>query len=93
MKFTPAGGRIALHGEIRATRVDYEVRDSGAGIAPEHLPHLFDRFWQGTQTSRAGAGLGLFIVKGIVDAHRSTIEVLSEPGAGTRIRVELPIAR
>ena len=93
VKFTPAGGRIALHGEIRATRVVYEVRDSGAGIAPEHLPHLFDRFWQATQTSRAGAGLGLFIVKGIVDAHRGTIEVLSELGAGTRIRVELPIAR
>ena len=93
VKFTPAGGTIALRGEIHATRVAFEVRDSGAGIAPEHLPHLFDRFWQATQTSRAGAGLGLFIVKGIVDAHRGTIEVLSEPGVGTRIRVELPIVR
>ena len=93
VKFTPAGGKIALRGEIHATRVIFEVSDSGAGIAPEHLPHLFDRFWQATQTSRAGAGLGLFIVKGIVDAHRGTIEVLSEPGVGTRIRVELPIVR
>lgn len=91
VKFTPAGGTIVMRGEVHDARVVYEVRDSGAGIAPEHLPHLFDRFWQATQTSRAGAGLGLFIVKGIVDAHRGTIEVLSEPGVGTRIRVELPI--
>lgn len=93
VKFTAEGGTISMRGELDAGRVVYEVRDSGAGIAPEHLPHLFDRFWQATQTSRAGAGLGLFIVKGIVDAHRGTIEVQSEPGIGTRIRVGLPIAR
>ena len=93
VKFTSAGGTISLRGEMHGSRVVYEVRDSGAGIAPEHLPHLFDRFWQATQTSRAGAGLGLYIVKGIVDAHRGTIDVQSDPGVGTRIRVELPIAR
>ncbi len=93
VKFTPAGGTITLRGEMLARRVVYEVRDSGAGIVPEHLPHLFDRFWQATQASRAGAGLGLYIVKGIVDAHGGTIDVQSEPGVGTRIRVELPIAR
>ncbi|MEO7713984.1 MAG: hybrid sensor histidine kinase/response regulator [Gemmatimonadaceae bacterium] len=93
VKFTSPGGTISLRGELHESRVVYEVRDSGAGIAPEHLPHLFDRFWQATQTSRAGAGLGLYIVKGIVDAHRGAIDVQSEPGVGTRIRVELPIAR
>ncbi|MCY7379607.1 MAG: hybrid sensor histidine kinase/response regulator [Gemmatimonadaceae bacterium] len=93
VKFTSAGGTISLRGEMHESRVVYEVRDSGAGIAPEHLPHLFDRFWQATQTSRAGAGLGLYIVKGIVDAHRGAIDVQSDPGVGTRIRVELPIAR
>lgn len=93
VKFTPVGGTIALRGEMHESRVVYEVRDTGAGIAAEHLPHLFDRFWQATQTSRAGAGLGLYIVKGIVDAHRGSIDVQSDLGVGTRILVELPIAR
>ena len=93
VKFTPAGGTITLRGEALARRVIYEVIDTGAGIAPEHLPHLFDRFWQATQPSRAGAGLGLYIVKGILDAHQGTLEVTSKPGAGTRFRITFPVAQ
>ena len=68
------------------------ISDTGAGIPPEHLPHLFDRFWQASQTSRSGAGLGLFIVKGIVAAHGGTITVESTVGEGTRFRFSLPSA-
>ncbi len=90
VKFTPLGGTIRVLGTARDGEVEYEVADTGAGIAPEHLPHLFDRFWQASQTSRTGAGLGLFIVKGIVDAHQGTILVTSAEGGGTRFRFTIP---
>ncbi|MEP6733302.1 MAG: ATP-binding protein [bacterium] len=92
VKFTERGGTITLRGERVGDDVLFEIADDGAGIAIEHLPHLFDRFWQATQTSRAGAGLGLYIVKGIVDAHRGRVEVVSAPGEGTSFRFTLPIA-
>jgi signal transduction histidine kinase/DNA-binding response OmpR family regulator len=91
-KFTPVGGVVTIVGEVRPHDVAFEVRDTGAGIEPEHLPHLFDRFWMATQASRAGAGLGLFIVKGIVEAHGGFIEVASAHGEGTQIRFTLPRA-
>ncbi|MEP6621202.1 MAG: ATP-binding protein [bacterium] len=91
VKFTPAGGTVSLHGERRGGYVVFEITDSGTGIAEEHLPHLFDRFWQATQASRAGAGLGLFIVKGIVDAHGGQVEIESTPGTGTTFRFTLPV--
>ena len=56
------------------------------------LPHLFDRFWQANNTTRSGAGLGLYIVKGIVEAHLGTIAVETVAGNGTRFRVSLPAA-
>ncbi len=90
VKFTPPEGSIRLLGRARDDVVEYEVVDTGSGIAAEHLPHLFDRFWQATQTSRTGAGLGLFIVKGIVDAHHGTIEVSGAEGGGTRFRFTIP---
>ncbi|MEP7002260.1 MAG: hybrid sensor histidine kinase/response regulator [bacterium] len=92
LKFTEKGGTIRLRGERIGGNVQFEIADDGAGIATEHLPHLFDRFWQATQTSRAGAGLGLFIVKGIVDAHGGQVEVVSAPGEGTSFRFTLPVA-
>ena len=70
----------------------FDVIDSGAGIPADHLPHLFDRFWQANKTTRTGAGLGLFIVKGIIDAHRGTIAVESVLGVGTRFSFTLPPA-
>ena len=92
VKFTASGGTITLRGSRTGDHVTYEIADDGAGIATEHLPHLFDRFWQATQASRAGAGLGLFIVKGIVDAHGGHVDIVSTPGAGTSFRFTLPMA-
>jgi signal transduction histidine kinase len=69
------------------------VQDTGRGIAPEHLPHLFDRFYQGdpARAGRAeGAGLGLSIVQSIVDLHGGTIDVDSTPGRGTTITLRFP---
>ena len=68
------------------------MTDSGPGIAVEHLPHVFERFWQARKDRRSGAGLGLPIVKGIVEAHGGRIWVESTPGRGTTVFFTLPIA-
>ncbi len=71
----------------------FMVHDSGPGIAPEELPHVFDRYWSG-RTKRGGAGIGLSIARGIVDAHGGTIEAVAgvSPGAGATMRFTLPLA-
>ena len=94
IKFTPSGGTVTLAATADAERpvVALSVRDTGPGIDPDHLPHVFDRFWQARETRRAGAGLGLAIVKGIVEAHGGEVEVSSVVGEGTTFRVELPRA-
>jgi signal transduction histidine kinase len=61
-------------------------------VSPENLPHIFDRFWQATHGERTGAGLGLAIARGIVEAHHGTIRAHSEPGQGAEIVFELPVA-
>ena len=69
------------------------VRDSGAGIAPEHLPHVCERFYRvdaARARARGGTGLGLAICKSIVDAHGGTLEIESEVGRGTTVSVTLP---
>lgn len=95
LKFTPAGGHISV--SARATRRHLEVRvaDDGIGIAPEFLPHVFDRFRQGDGTStrnHAGLGLGLSIAKQLVEAHNGSIRAESGgAGQGTAFIVTLPI--
>lgn len=95
LKFTPAGGRIAV--EVRGTDagVQVSVTDTGCGIAPEFLPHVFERFRQGEgEASRehGGLGLGLSIAKQLVEAHGGTIRVESEGrGRGCRFVVILPL--
>lgn len=71
----------------------FMVHDRGPGISAEALPHVFDRYWSG-RTKRGGAGIGLSIARGIVDAHGGTIEALagSTPGVGTTMRFTLPLA-
>jgi signal transduction histidine kinase len=83
VKFTPAGGTITLAAEGVDGGVRFRVSDTGTGIAPEHIPHLFDRFWQAARNDRRGLGLGLPIVKGLVEAHGSRIDVTSAVGKGT----------
>lgn len=92
VKFTPAGGRVSVRAFADGGEARVVVADTGPGIPPEHLPHVFDRFWQARGTRRAGAGLGLAIARGIVEAHGGRIGVESEPGAGSRFFFTLPFA-
>jgi signal transduction histidine kinase len=92
LKFTPEGGRIRLRAQYWDGEVEIAVENSGTGIAPENLPHVFDRFWRADHTGRAGAGLGLAIAKGIVEAHGGRIWVESTPGEATTFRFTLPAA-
>jgi PAS domain S-box-containing protein len=97
LKFTPSGGTVHLRSRIASPTddrwVEIEVEDSGVGIAPDHLPHIFDRFWQAVRSTRAGAGLGLAIARGIVEAHGGQIRVESVPGQRTAFTFTLPTAR
>lgn len=83
LKFTPAGGSVVVHATRDAAGVSCAVADTGVGIPPEELPHLFERFWQARRYRRGGAGLGLAIARGVVEAHGSALTVESEPGRGS----------
>jgi two-component system sensor histidine kinase BaeS len=87
VRHTPAGGRVTILAEPSDGGVGFEVTDSGPGIAPEDLPHVFDRFIKAADSG--GAGLGLAIAKSIVEAHGGTITATSTPGR-TTFRFELP---
>lgn len=89
---TEAGGRITLGAEPAGQEVRFWVSDTGAGIPAEHLDRLFEPYWQGRRRGRQGAGLGLFITKGIVQAHGGRIDVQSRPGAGSTFSFTLPVA-
>jgi signal transduction histidine kinase len=92
IKFTPAGGRVTVGAAPRETEVLFWVADTGAGIAPEDLPHVFDRFWQAKKGSRKGAGLGLPIAKGIVESHGGRLWVESTIGRGSVFFFTVPQA-
>jgi signal transduction histidine kinase len=92
LKFTPAGGRIELSAGRDPEGVRIAVADTGPGIAPEHLPHVFDRFWKTQGGNRHGAGLGLAICKGIVEAHGGSIGARSVPAEGSTFAFTLPAA-
>ena len=97
IKFTPAEGTIILSVDIaRGGALVFHVRDSGVGIAPEDLAKVFEKFGQGRKsalTGEKGTGLGLPIVKGLVEAHGGKIEMESAPGKGTCVTVTLPGSR
>ncbi len=91
VKFTPEEGTVDLIVEPVDDHVLLTVADSGVGIHADDLPNIFDRFWRGPNAAgRPGTGIGLPIVAGLVRAHRGTISVVSEPGAGTTVTVKLP---
>jgi len=94
LRFTPAGGEVALRLGTAGQRAIVQVSDTGSGIAPELLPRVMDRFVRG-DASRAratgGSGLGLAIAGAIVEAHHGTIEIESAPGNGTTATIGLPL--
>lgn len=93
IKFTPAGGRVDVEVVATATGARLTVSDTGVGIPAEEMPHVFDRFWRGARRPElraSGSGLGLSIVRSIVDMHEGTINITSTPDVGTRVTVDLP---
>lgn len=92
LKFTPESGLVTVRAQAEPGTVRFSVSDTGSGVDPDQLPHLFDRFWQARQGGRVGAGLGLAIVRGIVEAHGGAIEAESTPGQGTTIIFTIPTA-
>ncbi len=94
-KYTDPGGQISLIAERRGTHAVVTVKDTGVGIAPDVLPRVFEKFWQAdvwTDRSRGGLGIGLTLVKRLVEMHHGTVEVRSEGlGRGTEVLVRLPL--
>jgi two-component system sensor histidine kinase BaeS len=94
LKFTPAGGRVQVEtrpGGGGGPGAVLSVVDSGVGIPPDELPHVFERFWRGSQAATvAGNGIGLTVVQRLVEAHRGTVGIESHPGAGTKVTISLP---
>ena len=92
IKFTPEGGRITVRAKPGVGEVVFSVQDTGSGIPEEQRARLFDPFWQARRARRAGAGLGLAIARGIVQAHGGRMEVESEVGKGTTMSFTVPTA-
>lgn len=91
-KFVPDGGRVVVSAESREDAVAFRVADTGPGIGEEELDQIFRRFWQGRRSARGGAGLGLAIARGIVEAHGGRIDVESTVGEGSVFEVVIPLA-
>ena len=90
IKFTPRQGNIGISAMSNGEEIVFSVRDSGEGIAPEQLPHVFERYWTQTENNPTGSGLGLYITQGIVQAHGGRIEAQSELGRGSEFRFTVP---
>jgi len=91
---TPPGGEVRLEACARGRHVEIMIADTGGGITPEHLPHVFERFYRADSAhSGGGSGLGLSIAKGLIEAQHGQITIASQPGQGTRVTVILPSAR
>jgi signal transduction histidine kinase len=93
IKFTPSDGSIRVTAESHGEEALFSVSDSGPGIEPEELEHVFDRFWQAKKTARFGTGLGLTIAKALVEAHGGRIWAESARGKGATFFFTMPTAR
>lgn len=92
LEFSPEGGVVTISADATETEVRFAISDRGPGIDPDDLSQIFEPFRQGRRAVRGGAGLGLSICKGIVEAHGGRIWATSEPGTGTTVHFTLPIA-
>ena len=96
LRYTPGNGCVTIRTYKGENNAVVEISDTGIGISPEDLPHIFDRFYRATPArsmERGGTGLGLAIVKKVVDMHNGVIEVKSVPQMGSTFRVTLPLNR
>jgi signal transduction histidine kinase len=92
LQHTPAGGRVELSLACEEKQLRVAVDDTGCGIDPQDLPHVFDRFYTGISRQQAGSGLGLAIVRRIAELHGASVALKSEARAGTRVEFTLPLA-
>jgi signal transduction histidine kinase len=95
IQHTPPGGHVTLSLTVRDGYAALSVADTGYGIAPQDLPHIFDRFYRADPSrsrNGGGAGLGLSIVRSVVEAHSGQVLVTSEPGRGSVFTMLLPLA-
>lgn len=92
IKYSPQGGEIRITGQVRPAQVIVCVSDEGPGVAPEDIPHIFDRFYRSSNANRTtkGAGLGLYLARAVIEAHSGRIWADPRPGKGARICFSIP---
>jgi len=93
VKYTPRGGHVSVDVERERDRALLRVRDTGIGIPADEQPRIWDRLFRGDKSrAERGLGLGLSLVKAVIEAHGGTVTVVSEPGQGSTFTVSLPVA-
>ncbi len=95
LRYTPAGGSVLLQAETAGSLARWSISDTGSGIEPKHLPHIFERFYRAEHSrseQQSGSGLGLSIAKALIAGQGGTISLSSAPGRGTTVTLQLPAA-
>lgn len=93
LKFTGPGGKVSVRARAKAGFVEFSVDDNGRGMSAEELSHVFEPYWQADRRSRQGVGLGLAIVRGIVEAHGGKVHCASELTKGSSFRFTIPVVQ